>query len=144
MWEIDLHLQKKEKVIYEGTPSWIIYWFQIFIAIILIGVFYDVFSFFAWIGFFLLVWVILKKFSTKFIVTNKRIIDREGILSEHVHSVTFKHVTSVGISIGIIDKIFSIGTIIIDTSGTGTDIELTWEGVSDPIKVKRIIEKKID
>lgn len=135
MWNIEPHLQKSEKIIYEETPAWISY----------LGVF--IFGFlFIWtivIPIIVIVVVLLHKYSTKYVVTNKRVIKRFGVLSEDFKSASFKHITSVSTRQSIIGKIFNFGKIITDTSGSGTANEFEWMKVYDPVTVKKIIEQKV-
>ncbi|MDP3106217.1 MAG: PH domain-containing protein [Candidatus Methanoperedens sp.] len=136
MWTIDNHIQKDENIIYTGSPAWIGYFWgfvfaiitipTIIIPIIFIGIIY------------------LHKSSTKYAITNKRVIGRAGIISEDFKSSTFKHITSLRVKQGIIGKIFNFGNIIIDTSGSGSGFEFVWRYVNNPVQVKNEIEKHID
>ncbi len=82
MWTIDNHIQKDENIIFTGSPAWIGYfWFfvialitmyTIIIPIIIVGIIY------------------LTKSSTIYAITNKRVIGREGIISEDFKSSTKK------------------------------------------------------
>lgn len=136
MWTIDNHIQKDENILYTGSPTWIgFFWgfvlaiitiWTIIIPIIVIGIIY------------------LNKSSMKYAITNKRVIGREGIVSEDFKSSTFKHITSIRVKQGIIGKIFNFGDIIINTSGTGSGFEFIWHYVKNPVQVKNIIEQHID
>ncbi len=136
MWTLDDHIQKDEKIIYSGNPAWIGYFWVFILAImtlwtivipvIIIGIVY------------------LHKSSTKYAVTNKRVVDRSGIISEDIKSSTFRHITSLRVRQGIIGKIFNFGNIIIDTSGSGSGFEFVWRYVSNPVQVKNEIEKHIE
>jgi len=136
LWEIDKHLQKDEKIIFTGSPEWSGYYvgfifailtiFTIIIPIIILGIIY------------------LHKSSTKYVVTNKRVFMRMGIISEDFKSSTYKHITSIRIKQGIIGKIFGFGHIVIDTSGSGSGFEFAWFCVKNPLRVKNEIEKLID
>jgi len=136
MWEIEQHIQKEEKIKYSGTPEWIGY----------LGVF---------ILAFLTIWTVIipliivpiaifSKLSTKYVITNKRVAGRYGIISEDFKSATFKHITSVRTKQGLIGKLFNFGNIIIDTAGSGVGVDFVWKYVKDPIKVKNMIEKHIE
>jgi len=135
MWEIEKHLQKGEKVIYEGTPNRMGYLGAYIIAFLLL--------FTVIVPILLILYVILEQRSYKFIITNKRVATRKGILSEEFQSSTFKHITSVHVRQSIFGKIFGYGAITVDTAGTGEDIELYWKYVTDPISVKNKIEKHV-
>jgi len=136
MWELDKHFRKNEVKFYEGNPTWIGYWKGLIIGLIL--------TFFLGIGIIILGLIALKRTSTKYAITDKRIIGRSGIISEDFKSITFKHVTSVGVRQGIIGKIFNFGNVIIDTAGSGHGVDFIWTYVKEPIKVKNMIEKHID
>ena len=88
--------------------------------------------------------LILERISIKYVVTDKRLITRLGILSENFKSATFKHVTSINTKQGLFGKIFNYGNIIINTSGTGTGVAFIWVNAKDPVKIKNMIEKHID
>jgi len=136
LWEIDNHIQKDEKIIYAGSPEWSGYYmgfifviltiFTIIIPIIILGRIY------------------LHKLSTKYVVTDKKVFMRAGILSEDFKSSTYKHITSIRIKQGIIGKIFGFGHIVIDTSGSGSGFEFVWFCVKNPLQVKNEIEKLVD
>ena len=132
MWEIDQHIQKDEKIIYEGSPDWLGYLLGFIIAFFLI---------ITVIGPIVIVGLIaLNKLSTKYVITNKRIGKRSGILSESFKSASYKHVTSVHVRQGIIARLLGIGTIVIDTAGSGVGQDFIWLFVKNPIKVKNTIQ----
>ena len=135
MWELDQHLQEGEKVEYEGTPEWLGY-----VWIFCLGIITSLFL----IGIPIIVWAILQKLSTKYAITDKRVVGRYGIISEDFKSASFKHITSVRTKQGIIGKMFNFGDIIIDTAGSGIGAEFVWNYVKKPIQVKNQIEKHID
>jgi len=136
LWTIDNHIQKDENIIYTGSPEWIGYFWgfvfaiitiwTIIIPIIVIGIIY------------------LLKSSTKYAITNKRVMRRSGIISDDVKSSTFKHITSLRVKQGIFGKLFNFGNIGIDTSGSGSGFEFIWLFVNDPVQVKNEIEKHIE
>lgn len=136
MWEIEQHIQKEEKMIYEGTPEWIgFFWWFVFALITIWTII---------IPLVVILIAVLSKLSTKYVITDKRVGGRYGIISEDFKSATFKHVTSLRIKQGIIGKIFNFGNVIIDTSGSGARVDFVWKYVKNPIEVKNMIEKHID
>ncbi|MEA2003480.1 MAG: PH domain-containing protein [archaeon] len=137
MWEIEPHLQKEEKIKYEGTPELIGYfwWFAVALLITIWTVIIPV---------IIIAIVVLNKSSTKYVITNKRIAGRYGIISEDFKTATFKHITSVRTKQGVIGKIFKFGNVIIDSSGSGIGVDFIWKHVKNPIEVKNMIEKHID
>ena len=136
MWEIKQHIQEKEKIKYQGNPEWIGYFWGFFFALITIVTII--------LPLIIISIIILSKLSTKYIITDKRVAGRYGIISEDFKSATFKHITSVRTKQGLIGKIFNFGNIIIDTSGSGTKVDFIWKYVKNPVKVKNMIEKHIE
>ena len=126
MIDMKEHIRKDEKILYEGTPSWFAYNLLLYLFLIPI----------------LFIW--LDKNSKRYVITNKRIIYRRGILSEEVKSASFKHITSVYLRKSLLDKLFNIGTLVIDTAGSGLGVDFVWKGVENPAIVKRNIEKHIE
>jgi len=135
LWTLDNHIQKDENLIYSGSPAWIGFSWGFFLAII---TFYTIIIPIIVIGIIYLI-----KSSTKYAITNKRVIFRTGIVSEDIKSSSFKHITSLRVKQGIIGKIFNFGSIIIDTSGSGSGFEFIWYYVDNPVQVKNEIEKHI-
>lgn len=136
MWEIEPHLQKDERIELSGSPVWAGYWIVFLLALLLIWTF--IFPILL-IGF-----VVLHKKSSKYVVTDKRVAARVGIISENFKSSTFKHITSLKVRQGLIGRIFNYGDLIIDTAGSGTDVEFRWGHIQNPIKVKNLIEQHIE
>ena len=136
MWDIEQHIQKEEKIKYQGTPEWVGYLGVFILALLTIWT--------VIIPLILVPIAIFSKLSTKYIITNKRVAGRYGIISEDFKSATFKHITSVRTKQGLIGKIFNFGNIIIDTAGTGMGVDFVWKYVKDPVKIKNRIEEYID
>jgi len=153
-WDIKKHLQKEEKITYEGTPKWIGYLWYFILALLIIpaGI---ISTFYYWdylalsivltavIPVLIILWTILSKLSTKYAITNKRVIARRGIISENLKSSTFKHITSLEIKQGLIGKIFNFGNIIVKTSGSGISADFAWKYVGDHVQVKNRMERRI-
>lgn len=135
MWELNKHLQPKEKIIFEENPAYIgFFWLFVFAVL------------FIWtivIPILIVLMVVLTVSSTKYALTNKRVIGRFGILSEDFKSATPKFITSIEVQQSITGKIFNFGTISIETAGSGQKVDFKWRYVKDPITVKNKIEKYI-
>lgn len=136
MWELDEHMQKNEELLYEGTPKWIGYiWYYIWALITLVTVIIPI---------FLIAYAILHKKSTKYALSSKRVIERSGILTEDLKTATFKFITSVRLRQSLFGKIFGYADLIIDTAGTGSDVDFTWRYVDTPLEVKNKLEELVD
>ena len=76
---------------------------------------------------------------TEYSVTNKRLIIKTGFISRHVKEMNLNSIETVTVSQGILDRIFSTGTII----ATGRGVEnVTLSSINNPKKVRELI--KID
>ena len=136
MWEIEKYLKKEEEIEFEGNPEWIGYLSYFIVGFLLIWTII--------IPLIIILTIILDRLSTKYVITNKRVGKRSGIISDDFKSATFKHVTSVRVTQGLLGKFLNYGNIIIDTAGSGTDVDFVWRSLKDPVKVKNIIEDHID
>jgi uncharacterized membrane protein YdbT with pleckstrin-like domain len=81
--------------------------------------------------------------SHHFVLTNRRVVLREGFLNIRISSVFYDKVTHITVDQGILDRIIlGHGTVIIDTSGSSGD-ELILKYVAQPIKFKNVLENLI-
>ena len=87
---------------------------------------------------FLLVWWIKSK-NTTLIVTDKRTILRQGLLSRYTNEVMHTHIRNIQIQQNMIERLFNIGTIKIASAGTG-DIEISVSGIPAPNRIKAVID----
>ena len=87
---------------------------------------------------FLLVWWIKSK-NTTLIVTDKRTILRQGLLSRYTNEVMHTHIRNIQIQQNMIERLFNIGTIKIASAGTG-DIEITVSDIPAPNRIKAVID----
>ena len=169
VWDIDSkYLQKGETIEYTDRPSMLscmiaYIWFALMMIIILlfllvlIGSSMDpmrssvdpirssmplmclIFVFFASPA----LYVILKRLSTRYAISNKGLLQRVGVVTTSIKSVPFKHITSLEVKETITGKLFRYANLIIDTSGSGKAIELNWDYLKAAHRVKKLVEKHI-
>jgi len=89
------------------------------------------------------IYIILKRLSTRYVITNKGLLKRIGIITTSIKTVPFKHITSIEVKETIAGKIFRYGHLLIDTSGSGQAIEFRWNYVNAAHKVKKLMEKYV-
>ena len=84
-----------------------------------------------------LLWLIAeyKRASTRYLVTDFRVIRREGILRRTETVVPYRQLERVQLTQGIIDRLLGIGTLVIDTGDDTVQIA----SVRDPRKVEEAI-----
>lgn len=76
-------------------------------GIIIIGVLFSLLGFF-------------QNFVREYVVTQKRVLLKSGIIGTDFESVYFTQIKNLAVNVGLIDKIFSVGTIKIDIGKTET------------------------
>jgi uncharacterized membrane protein YdbT with pleckstrin-like domain len=138
MWDIGPHLQEGEKIEYAGKPSYAGYWLQFLIAIILVLTMWV-----SLLGIFVILFIFVLRESTKYIITNKRVALRTGIISTDFRSSDYQHITSVVVNQGRIGKMFDYGTISIITLGVGERGDFRWILAEHPARLKKTIEKHL-
>jgi uncharacterized membrane protein YdbT with pleckstrin-like domain len=89
------------------------------------------------------IYVILKRLSTRYAISNKGLLTRTGIITTSIKTVPYKHVTSIEVEETIIGKMFRYAHLLIDISGSGKEIEFRWKYVGAAHKVKKLIEKHV-
>jgi len=89
------------------------------------------------------IYIILKRLSTRYAISNRGLLLRTGIITNSIKTVPFKHITSIEVKETIIGKIFRYAHLLIDTSGSGQAIEFHWNYVGAAHKVKKLIEKHV-
>ncbi len=78
----------------------------------------------------------------KYYITNKRVIHEFSFLSRKISGIVYKNIRDVHMTQDIIERIFKIGKVYINTSGSNK-IEITFKGIKHPIAIKNKIEKHI-
>ncbi|NEP76738.1 MAG: PH domain-containing protein [Okeania sp. SIO3C4] len=87
---------------------------------------------------FLLVWWIKSK-NTTLIVTDKRTILQQGLLSRYTNEVMHAHIRNIQVQQSMMERLFNTGTIKIASAGTG-DVEITVSGIPAPNRIKEVID----
>jgi uncharacterized membrane protein YdbT with pleckstrin-like domain len=89
-----------------------------------------------------LVWGYLKRLSTRYAITNRRLHIRRGILSKHIEETRLDRVQDVKVHQGLGQRILGIGTVDFDTSaeaGAG----FRFAGIADPDHVARQVDRVV-
>ena len=81
------------------------------------------------------------KKSYVYILTNKRIIAHLGFFNKKTISIDYKNITDVYVKQNLIDRIFKIGHVFINTAGS-VNRELILKYIQDPQKTVNIINEK--
>mgnify|MGYP001772599540 CR=1 FL=1 len=84
--------------------------------------------------------VVLEFLTTEYLITNKRIYIKKGIISRTIQEARLEWVRAVAVNQSILERIINCGKVIISTSSelVGT---IALERISNPMKVKNLIEE---
>jgi uncharacterized membrane protein YdbT with pleckstrin-like domain len=120
------------QVVYEAHPAMFRahpFWFILFV--LLIAAF--------GIGIILLLYWYIKTRATALTVTDQELMYERGILSKDRTSVSLKHIRSVNIAQGFVNRIMGVGTVQISTAGD--EPEFTIADMPDPYVIQEAITK---
>lgn len=87
---------------------------------------------------FLLGW--LRRASSEFAVTNKRVIFKIGVLRKRTAEMFLNKIESIGADQGIAGRVFGYGTIVV--RGTGGTLE-PFDKISHPLEFRRQVQEQI-
>jgi uncharacterized membrane protein YdbT with pleckstrin-like domain len=147
-----MELNPGEVVIFEGRPSWrSIVGFYILgllavAAAAAIGVLASGGGVAAGAGgavlAIVLVWGWLKRYATRYAITNRRLHIRRGILSRHIEETRLDRVQDVKVHQGIGQRILGIGTVDFDTSAE-SGAGFRFAGIANPDSVAQAVDRVI-
>jgi uncharacterized membrane protein YdbT with pleckstrin-like domain len=145
---MDLHAG--ENVIYEGHPSWrstfgfYLMGLLIAAAAVVIGVVADKTGIGAAAGAVIFVVVLivgfLRRITTRYLITNRRLQIRRGLIAKHVEETRIDRVVDVTVHQGVLDRILQIGAVDFDNASAQQGDLFRFAGVAQPEKVVRAID----
>jgi uncharacterized membrane protein YdbT with pleckstrin-like domain len=156
LFNLDDHLDSSEKIVLFFRPSRKAYLFQyallVFVFVLdlaLVGytfTFHSIFSriarYLLFIALIAMIVILLRLeyriWSRKYGISTEKVLYSRGILTEHFKSAKYNFITDIGLNQTLWDKIVNTGTLKINTAGTD-NYEIKFRKVSDPIKLKKII-----
>jgi uncharacterized membrane protein YdbT with pleckstrin-like domain len=146
---MDLHAG--EHVIYEGHPSWrSIFSFYltglvVVAAAVAIGVVADKTGIgAAAAGAILLILLLvgwLRRITTRYLITNRRLQIRRGLLAKHVEETRVDRVVDVTVHQGVFDRILRIGAVDFDNASAQQGDLFRFAGIAAPESVVRAIDQ---
>src|SRR3954469_19521295 len=80
----------------------------------------------------------LRRLDTRYVVTDRRIHIRHGLLSRRDHSTQHARIQNVNTDQSIIERMLNVGDVDFDTAGSD-DFDFRFDGVDDPHKLVRLI-----
>src|SRR3954464_655717 len=146
---MDLH--PGENVIYEGHPSWrsILSFYLMGLVVIAVAVVIGVVADQSGIGIAaagvlaVLVLIIgwLKRITTRYLITNRRMQIRRGLIARHTEETRIDRVIDVSVHQGVFDRILRIGAVDFDNASAQQGDLFRFAGVANPERVVRAIDQ---
>ena len=146
---MDLH--PGEHVIYEGHPSWrsILSFYLIGLVVVAaavaIGVVADNTGIGAAAAGVILVLVLLigwlKRLTTRYLITNRRLQIRRGLIAKHVEETRVDRVVDVTVHQGVFDRVLRIGAVDFDNASAQQGDLFRFAGIASPDQVVRAIDR---
>jgi uncharacterized membrane protein YdbT with pleckstrin-like domain len=145
-----MELHPGESVIYEGHPSWrsivgfYLMGLLLVAAAVAIGVVADKTGIGAAAAAVILVVVLivgwLKRITTRYLITNRRLQIRRGLIAKHVEETRTERVVDVTVHQGVLDRILQIGAVDFDNASAQQGDLFRFGGVAQPERVVRAID----
>jgi uncharacterized membrane protein YdbT with pleckstrin-like domain len=143
--------EQNEQVIYEGRPSWRsilgFYIMGLVAAAVAGGIAFAVsgggLGAAVGGGIFVVVLIVgwLKRVSTRYSITDRRMRIQRGIISRNVEETRVDRVQNVTVSQGILDRVLQVGTVDFDTASNRADDTFQFRGIADPGKITRLVDQ---
>ena len=145
---MDLH--PDEEVVFEGHPSWralLSYYVPavggVLVVAALVWLLAEV-----WIAILagavllaaVLVYGLVKRIATVYMVSSQRLFIRRGILSKRIQQTRIERVQNVNTDQSLLDRILRVGTVDFDTAGTD-DSEFRFVGIASPDDVVAAVDR---
>lgn len=96
--------------------------------------------------FFGLIWILItiyRKLTLRYLVTDRRVIVKKGLIGQYMVSADYSKITDVTVQQGILGRlILHTGTIVVNTAGTDLgEVIVKW--VEDPFEAKNVIYNQL-
>ena len=145
---IEKNLMDGETVIYEARQHWIIYWLPALLVIVAIVQFVIPtendglvlqFCFALLLLLAALIWAVNIYGGRKYILTNKRLILKRGIIKRNSLDLILRRCEGVSISQSIMGRILDYGTVIVSTG----EVSNSFSHIENPVKFSSMINQQI-
>lgn len=96
-----------------------------------------------WIGIYNIISIRAKYESIYYVITDKRILTRTGVVTTHISSISYRNILYASVNTGVIDKYCGTGSISISVAGH-CDEAHTLSHIDDAASVVKIIQEGVD
>ena len=89
-----------------------------------------------------LLWGLLRRVSTTYTITNRRLTISSGLLSREMHETRLERVQNVNSRQRLVERCLGVGTVDFDTAG-GAAYDFRFRGVDDPRQIVRTVDRAL-
>ena len=142
---------ENEQVIYEGRPSWrsILGFYLVGLIVVAvaaaIGLLVADAAGAAIAGAVVLALLLLvgwlKRISTRYAITDRRLRIQRGIISRNVEEARLERVQNVNVQQSILERVLQVGTVDFDTASNRADDTFQFRGIADPSEITRLVDQ---
>ena len=118
-------LANGESVVYETRLHWKIFVLPVVLIPFLIGI--------PW-----LLFAVIARYTSEFVVTSRRVIIKTGFISRQAFDISLNKIEGIIIEQGMLDRILGCGTVIVRGTGNASQ---PFRSVADPSAFERMIEE---
>ena len=143
--------EQNEQVIYEGRPSWRsilgFYIMGLVIVAVAAGIAFLVsgggLAAAVGAGVFVVLLLVgwVKRISTRYSITDRRLRIQRGIIARNVEEARLERVQNVNVQQGVLDRILQVGTVDFDTASNRADDTFQFRGIAQPEKITRLVDE---
>jgi uncharacterized membrane protein YdbT with pleckstrin-like domain len=140
-----------EQVIYEGRPSWrsilgfYILGLVVVAAAAALAFFVSGAALAAAVGAAVFVGIVvigwLKRISTRYSITDRRLRIQRGIISRNMEEARIERVQNVNVRQSVFERILQVGTIDFDTASNRADDTFQFRGIAQPEKIVVLVDQ---
>lgn len=150
MGYIEQNLMEGEQIITRAQLHYIVYWKPalMILAALILFVFQispDVYTYQGYLAAILLVIALISILvihgNRKYILTNRRLIEKVGIIRRESREILLRKCEGVQLSQSIMGRIFDYGTVVVSTTG---EAENEYRYIQSPVRFQTLINQQID
>jgi uncharacterized membrane protein YdbT with pleckstrin-like domain len=148
-----------EEIFFHGHPSWrsmLAFYVRGLLVAIVAGVIVGVVTRIAnggvqagWVGtavavifLIVLLWGLIRRISTTYSITNRRLTIRTGLVSREMHETRLERVQNVNSRQRLLERLLRVGTVDFDTAGSAS-YDFKFRGVEDPHQIVRTVDRAL-
>src|ERR1700733_14990860 len=89
-----------------------------------------------------LLWGLIRRVTTTYTITNRRLTITSGLLSREMHETRLERVQNVNSRQRLLERLLRVGSVDFDTAG-GASYDFRFRGVDDPARIVRTVDKAL-